>query len=519
MATVPVRDEVYRAQRERIGDFTFDRSVAGVFDDMVTRSVPFYTEMQRMIVELARDFATPGSSVYDLGCSTGTTFVEHDPYLDPRCASWASTTRTRCWTSAAANCAPRASTRELDLRCRDLNEGADIQDASVVTLVLTLQFIRPLHRNRLMADVVSRLAAAGLPDPGRESAGRGVAVQPAVHQVLLRPEAARGYSDTEIAQKREALENVLIPYKLQENRKLLLRQRASAKSTCSSSGTTSAGSWPSSDDRAMLITIGNFLFRYRNALFPLTFVLLLLPGPDLFADPLQAALLGALVAALGQLVRALTIGLDYIVRGGRRGKVYADGPGDHGHLRAYAQSHVCGQHHHRGRAGDGLELAGRHCCVTVPLVVFRLHRDRRGRRELPARQVRRRLRRVLPRRAALAAAPGASLEYLLGRDVSLAAGHRQGIRNPGGMDCSTMWRDALQRMDQTAAGTRATSGARRAAGDRRHIRPLAAGAPAQENQGPASRLTARFRQESRGRRTSKPRVPATEAARAAGTAR
>jgi hypothetical protein len=51
----------------------------------------------------------------------------------------------------------------------------------------------------------------------------------------------------------------------------------------------------------------------------------MLPGPDLLPDPLQAALLGALVAAVGQLVRALTIGLDYIVRGGRQGKVYADG--------------------------------------------------------------------------------------------------------------------------------------------------------------------------------------------------
>jgi protein-S-isoprenylcysteine O-methyltransferase Ste14 len=75
----------------------------------------------------------------------------------------------------------------------------------------------------------------------------------------------------------------------------------------------------------MLISIGNFLFRFRNGLFPLCFALLLLPGPDMFVDPLQAAILGGLVAALGQLVRALTIGLDYIVRGGRQGKVYADG--------------------------------------------------------------------------------------------------------------------------------------------------------------------------------------------------
>lgn len=74
-----------------------------------------------------------------------------------------------------------------------------------------------------------------------------------------------------------------------------------------------------------MIAAGNFLFRYRNALFPLAGILLLLPGPHLLRDPLDAAWSGALLASCGQLVRMLTIGLDYIVRGGRQGKVYAEG--------------------------------------------------------------------------------------------------------------------------------------------------------------------------------------------------
>ena len=74
-----------------------------------------------------------------------------------------------------------------------------------------------------------------------------------------------------------------------------------------------------------MIALGNFLFRFRNALFPLVMVLLvLMPGVPLFADPLVAALAGAVIAATGQTVRAMTIGLQYIVRGGRHGRVYAD---------------------------------------------------------------------------------------------------------------------------------------------------------------------------------------------------
>ena len=75
-------DKVYRDQRESIGDFRFDKSVATVFDDMVSRSVPFYGEIQRMVVEIAADYAEPGSSVYDLGCSSGTTLVALNPQVD-----------------------------------------------------------------------------------------------------------------------------------------------------------------------------------------------------------------------------------------------------------------------------------------------------------------------------------------------------------------------------------------------------------------------------------------------------
>jgi protein-S-isoprenylcysteine O-methyltransferase Ste14 len=74
----------------------------------------------------------------------------------------------------------------------------------------------------------------------------------------------------------------------------------------------------------MLRTAGNFLFRYRNALFPFACVLLFLPGPDPFPDPLQATAVGAVIATLGQLIRAATIGLRYVVRGGRNRRVYAE---------------------------------------------------------------------------------------------------------------------------------------------------------------------------------------------------
>jgi protein-S-isoprenylcysteine O-methyltransferase Ste14 len=74
----------------------------------------------------------------------------------------------------------------------------------------------------------------------------------------------------------------------------------------------------------MIVRIGNFLFHYRNGLFPLVYAMLFLKSPPLISDYRIAALLGLSVALLGQALRAVTIGLEYIVRGGRNRQVYAD---------------------------------------------------------------------------------------------------------------------------------------------------------------------------------------------------
>lgn len=74
----------------------------------------------------------------------------------------------------------------------------------------------------------------------------------------------------------------------------------------------------------MIIKIGNFFFHYRNGLFPFAYALLFLPSRPLLADYRTAAIAGLVVALTGQLIRAVTVGLDYIKRGGRDRQVYAD---------------------------------------------------------------------------------------------------------------------------------------------------------------------------------------------------
>src|SRR2546427_7233138 len=68
------KDVLFNTPR-KAGDFDFGDATAAVFDDMLARSVPFYHEVQDMVVNLATTFAQPGTRIYDLGCSTGTTLL------------------------------------------------------------------------------------------------------------------------------------------------------------------------------------------------------------------------------------------------------------------------------------------------------------------------------------------------------------------------------------------------------------------------------------------------------------
>ncbi len=74
----------------------------------------------------------------------------------------------------------------------------------------------------------------------------------------------------------------------------------------------------------MTVRLGNFLFRWRNTLFPFFYVLLFLPSPPVFGDFRPAVAAGLAVAFLGQTVRAVTIGLQYVARGGKNQRVYAE---------------------------------------------------------------------------------------------------------------------------------------------------------------------------------------------------
>ncbi len=222
------RDTIYADPLREAGLFTFDDNVARVFPDMIKRSVPGYTTIVAMTGLLAQRYAAPGSNLYDLGCSLGASSLAMRQNLDHRdCRiigvdnSKAMLERCRTIIETDTHDTP------VDLVCADI-ENIAIDNASVVVLNFTLQFIPLAQRDAVIRHIYKGLRPGGVmvlsekvtfEDPHLDE------LNIALHHEFKR---ANGYSELEIAQKRAAIENVLLPETLATHRERMANAGFSA---------------------------------------------------------------------------------------------------------------------------------------------------------------------------------------------------------------------------------------------------------------------------------------------------
>lgn len=215
------QDKVFAVKNDRIHDFKFDEKVAGVFDDMVGRSVPFYDDIQKMTCALTKDFAQKNTNIYDLGCSTGTTFEMLHPMIDESVAFIGIDNSQPMLEQARNKLAHVGKSRKLVFEHADIENGYVMENASVVLMILTLQFVRPLHREKIAQKIYDGMAK----NSALIIVEKLLSADSALNRLFIDHyydyKRNQGYSETEIVQKREALENVLIPYRMEENVSLL----------------------------------------------------------------------------------------------------------------------------------------------------------------------------------------------------------------------------------------------------------------------------------------------------------
>lgn len=188
---------------------------------MVNRSVPFYEEMQRMIAEQSATHAREGTSIYDLGCSTGTTFLSIDPFVSPAVKFVGIDDSDEMLAKCDTKLKSAGVVRPYELVHADISQPLIIEQASVVVMCLTLQFVRPLYRERLLKGVFDGLEPGGVLILVEKILAEESSFNRHFIDYYYEMKRRHQYTENEITQKREALENVLIPYKLSENILLL----------------------------------------------------------------------------------------------------------------------------------------------------------------------------------------------------------------------------------------------------------------------------------------------------------
>ena len=211
-----------RGEENVVPPFCFDARVAAVFPDMIRRSVPGYELIVQSLPWLAARVVQPHSNVYDLGCSLGASShaVRHGLDHAPGCRiiavdnSAAMLARAQEWLAGFRAATP------IELQCADVLEVA-IENASLVILNFTLQFIPQNQRLELLQRI-----RAGMRPGGVLLLSEKIAIEdePLAHLITELHhdfKRAQGYSELEIAQKRQALDNVLIPETLAVHRERL----------------------------------------------------------------------------------------------------------------------------------------------------------------------------------------------------------------------------------------------------------------------------------------------------------
>jgi len=179
--------------------------------------------MQRMIAELAADRAQEGSYVYDLGCSTGTTMIGMNTLVPQSIEFIGVDDSPEMLKKCDIKLKEAGFTRGYKLVNADLNKNVEINNASVVVLCLTLQFVRPIYRERLIKTIYDGLNEGGVLILIEKILAEESSFNRDFIKYYYDMKRRNHYSEMEISQKREALENVLVPYKLSEDN-LLLRE-------------------------------------------------------------------------------------------------------------------------------------------------------------------------------------------------------------------------------------------------------------------------------------------------------
>ncbi len=188
---------------------------------MIQRSVPGYTTMIAMTGLLAGRYATDNSNLYDLGCSLGASTLSMRQHLQDINCKLVSVDNSPAMIERCKTVIDRdPGNTTVDLLCANIQD-CDIENAAMAVLNFTLQFIEPGQRRELLQKIYSGMNPGGILILSEKVVFENRELNRLNIELHHEFKRANGYSDLEIAQKRNALDNVLVPETLMQHKERL----------------------------------------------------------------------------------------------------------------------------------------------------------------------------------------------------------------------------------------------------------------------------------------------------------
>ena len=194
--------------------FEFDEAVASVFDDMLSRSVPFYDEVRKLVISLILAEQKEGLKVLDLGSSTAKFLLDLHSKMSVKMKLKGLDNSQAMLDRATQKC--QAFGADIALELADMLTYL-YSDEDIIVANYTLQFIRPMQRLELVKKLFDGLNDGGMFVFSEKVVFEDKVLDKQMIDIYYDYKKEQGYSEYEIAQKREALENVLIPFTIKEN--------------------------------------------------------------------------------------------------------------------------------------------------------------------------------------------------------------------------------------------------------------------------------------------------------------
>ncbi len=200
--------------------FVFNEAVVRVFDDMIARSVPLYHEVVTCAAHWAKTYYQAETYLVDVGCSTGTFLALLGQFLRQPAKLIGLDNSEAMLEKAREKLAPLQNVHQIDLRCEHVADYA-YENSSVVVMNYTLQFLPLAQRQPLMQTIYNGLQSGGLLFLSEKVKSKSPHIQETSTRHYEAFKAHNGYAHPEIARKKEALEQVLVPLTEQQQLQML----------------------------------------------------------------------------------------------------------------------------------------------------------------------------------------------------------------------------------------------------------------------------------------------------------